>query len=88
MHPVQMVIPLMYSRWGCGPPYTGTGPMAPHGRAFPFGVHQVVTLSGPTVSTRPKRESHTAILLAFHSKCYLKKAAFRAETSCTNKYIY
>ena len=58
MHPVQMVIPLMYSRWGCGPPYTGTGPMAPHGRAFPFGVHRVVTSAGPQ-SQPDLRESHT-----------------------------
>ena len=45
-------------------------------------------LSGPTVSTRHReRESHTAIPVSFYC-AYLKKAAFMAETSCTNKYIY
>ena len=87
MYSVHMVIPPMYSRWGCGPPCTGTSPMAPHGRAFPFGVHRVVTSAGPQSQPDTERESHTAIPVSFYC-AYLKKAAFMAETSCTNKYIY
>ena len=66
MYSVHMVIPPMYSRWGCGPPCTGTSPMAPHGRAFPFGVHRVVTSAGPQSQPDTERESHTQqFLLAF-----------------------